>query len=42
MGVMQKDINDFCYSSSSMWETVIELGLDNKSALSGRITFFDD
>jgi hypothetical protein len=26
-----KDINDFCNSSSSMWETVIELGLDNKS-----------
>ena len=34
-GSNAKDINDFCNSSSSMWETVIELGLDNKSALSG-------
>ena len=34
-GSNAKDINDFCNSSSSMWETVIELKFDNKSALSG-------
>jgi hypothetical protein len=33
-GSNAKDINDFCNSSSSIWETVIELEFDNKSALS--------